>query len=90
MVVSLINAYTCPHQDFDLTEFIAFGDIYPNALDHFCAWVEEVGFLLPFSYPIQVLVPLFRNEANMLKFPHCVSYDIKKQVAPLPLLCPGP
>ena len=22
----------------------------------------------------------------MLKFPHCVSYDIKKQVAPLPLL----
>ena len=29
-------------QDFDLTEFITYGDIYPNALDHFCAWVEEV------------------------------------------------
>ena len=33
-------------QDFDLTEFIAFGDIYPNALDHFCAWVEEVDILV--------------------------------------------
>ena len=31
-----------PHQDFNLCEFLAFGDIYPNALDHFCAWVEEV------------------------------------------------
>ena len=30
-------------QDFDLTEFITYGDIYPNALDHFCAWVEEVS-----------------------------------------------
>lgn len=55
-------------EDFDLTEFITYGDIYPNALDHFCGWVEEV------------LVPIFRNEANMLKYPHCVSYDIKKQV----------
>ena len=51
MVVSLINAYTCPHQDFDLTEFIAFGDIYPNALDHFCAWVEEVGFFVAVFLP---------------------------------------
>ena len=29
-------------QNFDLCEFLAFGDIYPNALDHFCGWVEEV------------------------------------------------
>ena len=32
-----------PHQDFNLCEFLAFGDIYPNALDHFCARVEEVN-----------------------------------------------
>ena len=23
--------------------FLTCGDIHPNALDHFCAWVEEVG-----------------------------------------------
>ena len=78
-----------------MTEFITYGDIYPNALDHFCAWVEEVSggrtkntqvtifakFLVPiFLFLCQVLVPIFRNEANMLKYPHCVSYDIKKQV----------
>ena len=80
------------HQDFDLTEFITFGDIYPNALDHFCAWVEEVSEWknkeIPShlsSFPRQVLVPIFRNEANMLKYPHCVSYDIKKQVESLVL-----
>ena len=74
-------------QDFDLTEFITYGDIYPNALDHFCAWVEEVtggrtkkSQVMP-SFFWQVLVPIFRNEANMLKYPHCVSYDIKKQVS---------
>lgn len=29
------------------TNFLSFltcGDIHPNALDHFCAWVEEVRF----------------------------------------------
>ena len=28
----------------------------------------------------KVIVPIFRNENNMMKFPQCVSYDIKKQV----------
>ena len=27
-----------------------------------------------------MIVPIFRNENNMMKFPQCVSYDIKKQV----------
>ena len=72
-------------QDFDFTEFITYGDIYPNALDHFCGWVEEVGDKgtqshVPNICLCQVLVPIFRNESNMLKYPHCVSYDIKKQV----------
>ena len=72
-------------QDFDFTEFITYGDIYPNALDHFCGWVEEVGDKGTQSHApniclCQVLVPIFRNESNMLKYPHCVSYDIKKQV----------
>ena len=81
---------TAHPQDFDLTEFITYGDIYPNALDHFCAWVEEVSewknketLSQLSSFPRQVLVPIFRNEANMLKYPHCVSYDIKKQVQSL-------
>ena len=25
--------------------YMTCGDIHPNALDHFCAWVEEVRFL---------------------------------------------
>ena len=32
-----------------------------TCLDHFCAWVEEV------------VVPIFKNENNMSKFPQCVS-----------------
>lgn len=27
-----------------------------------------------------MIVPIFRNENNMMKFPQCVSYDLKKQV----------
>ena len=30
------------------TNFLSFltcGDIHPNALDHFCAWVEEVSLI---------------------------------------------
>ena len=29
------------------------GDIHPNALDHFCAWVEEVRFLVDFEFSSQ-------------------------------------
>ena len=34
---------------------------YSCIVDHFCAWVEEV------------VVPIFKNESNMAKFPQCVS-----------------
>ena len=27
----------------DFLSFLTCGDIHPNALDHFCAWVEEVS-----------------------------------------------
>ena len=37
------------------------GDIHPNSLEHFCALVEEV------------MVPILKNEANMAKFPQCIS-----------------
>ena len=73
-----------PEGNVDLADYVAFGDIHPNVLDHFCAWVEEV------------LVPIFKNEENINKFPQCVAYgkilisltipsffpslDIKKQV----------
>ena len=72
-----------PEGNVDLADYMAMGDIHPNVLDHFCAWVEEV------------LVPIFQNEDNMSKFPQCVAYgechtialafpnllaDIKKQV----------
>ena len=73
-----------PEGNVDLADYVAFGDIHPNVLDHFCAWVEEV------------LVPIFKNEENISKFPQCVAYgklltssifqsiipalDIKKQV----------
>ena len=73
-----------PPQNFDLCEFLAFGDIYPNALDHFCGWVEEVDTIHNEKFKVKiskkVIVPIFRNENNMMKFPQCVSYDIKKQV----------
>ena len=44
------------------------GDIHPNALDHFCAWVEEV------------IAPILKLEANLHKFPQCIADDIKRQV----------
>ena len=42
VTLSSQHVQTNPPQNFDLCEFLAFGDIYPNALDHFCGWVEEV------------------------------------------------
>ena len=39
-----------------------------NFSEHFCAWVEEV------------IVPLFKNESNICKFPKCLADDIKRQV----------
>ena len=41
-----------------MTEFLTYGDIYPNALDHFCAWVEEVSEC-PRTKKVQVISPLF-------------------------------
>ena len=68
-----------PEDASDLLDFMTCGDIHPNSLgekivhiqnkpqlsychlDHFCALVEEV------------VVPIFKNELNMAKFPQCVS-----------------
>ena len=33
-----------------------------SLIDHFCAWVEEV------------IIPIFKNEKNISKFPHCVAH----------------
>ena len=30
------------------------GDIHPNALDHFCAWVEEVSLIFPL-FPLSLI-----------------------------------
>ena len=49
-----------------LLDYMTCGDIHPNALDHFCALVEEV------------VVPIFKNELNMAKFPQCVSDGSEK------------
>ena len=57
-----------PEDINDLLDHMACGDVHPNALDQFCALVEEV------------VVPIFKNEFNMAKFPQCVADDIKKQV----------
>ena len=39
------------------------GDIHPNALDHFCAWVEEVSLIFPlfkvFFYQFINYVPIY-------------------------------
>ena len=51
-----------PEGNVDLADYVVVGDIHPNVLDHFCAWVEEV------------LVPIFKNEDNINKFPQCVAY----------------
>ena len=55
-----------PRENFD--KVLTCGDIHPNSLDHFCAWVEEV------------IAPILKNEANLNKFPKCVADDIKRQV----------
>ena len=57
-----------PENVDELLDHMVCGDIHPNALDQFCALVEEV------------VVPLFKNELNMDKFPKCVADDIKRQV----------
>ena len=76
-----------------LLNYLTCGDVHPNVLgqyifwgtknkdkssekqnlnvkisEHFCAWVEEV------------IVPLFKNESNICKFPKCLADDIKRQV----------
>ena len=55
-----------PKENF--LNFMTCGDIHPNALDHFCAWVEEV------------IAPILKLEANLHKFPQCIADDIKRQV----------
>ncbi len=52
----------------DFRHSLVCGDIHPNSLDHFCAWVEEV------------IAPILKNERNLDKFPKCVADDIKRQV----------
>ena len=50
-----------PKKVIKLLNHMTCGDIHPNSLEHFCALVEEV------------MVPILRNEANMTKFPQCIS-----------------
>ena len=53
VTISSRHVQTNPPQNFDLCEFLAFGDIYPNALDHFCGWVEEVDQIYNERFKIQ-------------------------------------
>lgn len=55
------EAQPLPDQLIKLLTQMTCGDIHPNSLEHFCALVEEV------------MVPILRNEANMAKFPQCIS-----------------
>ena len=55
------------HKDNFMSQMTC-GDIHPNALDHFCAWVEEV------------IAPILKLEKNLDKFPQCIADDIKRQV----------
>ena len=50
-----------PDNSKELLNHMTCGDIHPNSLEHFCALVEEV------------MVPILKNEANMAKFPQCIS-----------------
>ena len=50
-----------PDDSKELLNHMTCGDIHPNSLEHFCALVEEV------------MVPILKNEANMAKFPQCIS-----------------
>ena len=50
---SIMENNRLPPQNYDLCEFLAFGDIYPNALDHFCSLVEEVATITYGSYQIR-------------------------------------
>ena len=56
-----------PEEMSDLLNWMCCGDIHPNPLDQFCGIVEEV------------YNPIFSCYHNMIKFPHCVSDDIRKQ-----------
>ena len=61
------EAVPLPDRVKELLNHMTCGDIHPNSLEHFCALVEEV------------MVPILKNEANMSKFPQCISdgnYDL--------------
>ena len=55
------EAVPLPDKVKELLNHMTCGDIHPNSLEHFCALVEEV------------MVPILKNEANMSKFPLCIS-----------------
>ena len=55
------EAVPLPDRVKELLNHMTCGDIHPNSLEHFCALVEEV------------MVPILKNEANMSKFPQCIS-----------------
>jgi len=46
-----------PKENF--LSFLTCGDIHPNALDHFCAWVEEVMVFLSKSKPNSDCISFF-------------------------------
>ena len=55
------EAMPLPEEGKKLLNHMTCGDIHPNSLEHFCALVEEV------------MVPILKNEANLAKFPQCIS-----------------
>ena len=55
------EAVPLPDKVKALLSHMTCGDIHPNSLEHFCALVEEV------------MVPILKNEANLAKFPQCIS-----------------
>ena len=57
-----------PFDKHIIYEHISSKNLTSNSSEHFCAWVEEV------------IVPLFKNESNICKFPKCLADDIKRQV----------
>ena len=70
------EAEPLPDEGEKLLNHMTCGDIHPNSLEHFCALVEEV------------MVPILKNEANLAKFPQCISdgdYIVKSKSQSQPL-----
>ena len=68
-------------QDTNMCDHIAFGDIYPNALDHFCSLVDDVALtMMSFShFSLRCLFPSSRMKTTSSGFLHVSPMTLRNR-----------